>query len=162
MPLLLDVQTGRRGGICRSDAGLKRLDDSWAAEHVPAGLDVMVDDGCHLPFCQVRTLELYWPRIKIGGLYVIEDLFISPRRGSTRTDWAESHPLLNHSLIEESNEEAKGILANFPSAWFVTGLDTNPKSLRAELSPGVKLTREHVAKDASLAGWEALVAIQKV
>lgn len=143
--------------MTKSFAGLQRLDDSWAAEHVPADLDVMVDDGCHLPFCQVRTLELYWPRIKVGGLYVIEDLFIAgSRRGLLRSDLQEQHPLLNQTALEALSPTAARIFARNPWAWFIGGLDGGRKFLADGL------TREDIQSDASKLGLMAMVAIRKV
>ena len=36
--------------------------------------DIVIDDGMHLPTQQVSSFALYWPKVKPGGWYVIEDL----------------------------------------------------------------------------------------
>lgn len=35
--------------------------------------DLIIDDGCHIPEFQVKTLENFYSRVKKGGLYIIED-----------------------------------------------------------------------------------------
>lgn len=36
--------------------------------------DIVIDDGSHLPQDQATALELFGPRIRNGGIYVIEDV----------------------------------------------------------------------------------------
>lgn len=36
--------------------------------------DVIVDDGSHLPGHIVKSFKLYWPKVRSGGWYFIEDL----------------------------------------------------------------------------------------
>lgn len=36
--------------------------------------DIIIDDGCHNPWTQLKTFELAYPHLKIGGVYIIEDL----------------------------------------------------------------------------------------
>ena len=43
-----------------------------AQAHEP--FDVIVDDGCHDPLVQVATFAQLYPRVRQGGVYVIEDL----------------------------------------------------------------------------------------
>jgi hypothetical protein len=46
-----------------------------ATRQVVAGeYDVIIDDGSHLPGHIVKTFSLYWPKLKPGGFYFIEDL----------------------------------------------------------------------------------------
>jgi cephalosporin hydroxylase len=35
---------------------------------------VVIDDGSHLPGHIVKSFKLYWPLVKAGGWYFIEDL----------------------------------------------------------------------------------------
>lgn len=36
--------------------------------------DVIIDDGSHKVEDQLKTLELFYPKLKKGGLYIIEDI----------------------------------------------------------------------------------------
>lgn len=36
--------------------------------------DIVIDDGSHLPAHQIASLELLWPHVSDGGIYVVEDL----------------------------------------------------------------------------------------
>jgi len=49
--------------------------DRAAIEREFAGVtfDVIIDDASHLPSSQVASFELLYPKLKVGGLYVIED-----------------------------------------------------------------------------------------
>ena len=37
-------------------------------------MDVILDDGDHYPLTQLRTLTLWWPYVRPGGYYIIEDV----------------------------------------------------------------------------------------
>lgn len=41
------------------------------------GLDVVIDDGSHLPEHQIASFQTLWPLLNIGGLYMVEDLHTS-------------------------------------------------------------------------------------
>lgn len=40
----------------------------------PAGFDVIVDDGAHIPELQLKTLRNFFPVLRSNGIYVIEDV----------------------------------------------------------------------------------------
>lgn len=44
------------------------------AESVQAPFDIIVDDGSHVPEHQLLSLEILWPLVAPGGLYIIEDI----------------------------------------------------------------------------------------
>jgi hypothetical protein len=56
--------------------------------------DVIVDDGSHRPDHQQITLGCLFPRLKPGGLYIIEDLFKNGK-GDRRTNRIASDDVLN-------------------------------------------------------------------
>jgi len=37
-------------------------------------LDIVVDDGSHIPEHQIETFNLLFPKLNVGGIYVIEDI----------------------------------------------------------------------------------------
>lgn len=37
---------------------------------------VIIDDGCHFPEIQARTLKAFWPQLEKGGEYFIEDVWM--------------------------------------------------------------------------------------
>ena len=40
----------------------------------PGSMDVVIDDGDHVPLSNARTLVNLWPLVKPGGIYIIEDV----------------------------------------------------------------------------------------
>lgn len=46
----------------------------------PASMDVVLDDGDHFPLSQMQTLTLWWPFVREGGYYVIEDVATGANR----------------------------------------------------------------------------------
>lgn len=46
--------------------------ETW--DTIPYGLDVIIDDGSHHPDDQIKTFELAFEHLHIGGYYFIEDL----------------------------------------------------------------------------------------
>ena len=44
----------------------------------PESLDIIIDDGSHMPEHQALTHHFLWPKLKRGGLYFVEDIQFSP------------------------------------------------------------------------------------
>ena len=42
--------------------------------NLPRQFDVVIDDGSHQALSVISTFSILWPRVAVGGLYVIEDL----------------------------------------------------------------------------------------
>lgn len=56
--------------ISQEDSKLSNLfDDNY--------FTIIVDDGSHMTSHQLKSLELLWPKLKNGGLYLLEDLHTS-------------------------------------------------------------------------------------
>ena len=147
-----------RGGRTAAD-----VDTAWVAANVPKDLDVIVDDGCHHAFCQLTALKMFWPQLRKGGLYIIEDLWTysdglphhkngfivgaksPPAFLSTRP---QNHPLLNHSLLAK-DKAVRAVFEQNTWSWMISGLDPSKKFVpRAEFAKGVR-------------GYSAVVAIRK-
>jgi len=47
------------------------------AGHANGGFDVIVDDGGHTMNQQLTSLQVLWPAVASGGIYVIEDMMTS-------------------------------------------------------------------------------------
>ena len=43
------------------------------AEQIGANIDIVIDDGSHVPEHQIKTFSLLFPRMSTHGIYVIED-----------------------------------------------------------------------------------------
>lgn len=76
---------------------------SWAqflAEIGEVAFDIVIDDGSHRPDHQQVTLEMLFPRLAPGGIYVIEDLMDNGKgdRGSESRHHAESVFSTRHLL----------------------------------------------------------------
>src|SRR6185437_14396738 len=50
--------------------------DQLAVNH-PKGFDIIIDDGSHVSEHMEKSFDLYFPLLKPGGTYVIEDLHCS-------------------------------------------------------------------------------------
>ena len=46
----------------------------------PASMDIILDDGDHFPLSQMHTLSLWWPFVRAGGYYIIEDVATGANR----------------------------------------------------------------------------------
>lgn len=55
--------------------GSSTLQSSW--NHAPENLDVIIDNGSHLPDDQLQTFLLGFPHLKSGGVWIIEDIHCS-------------------------------------------------------------------------------------
>ena len=59
----------------QGDQGDRGLLNEIAAEHGP--FDVIIEDGSHQMRHQVQCAQWLWPHVKLGGVYVCEDLHTS-------------------------------------------------------------------------------------
>ena len=48
---------------------------NFDAEIMGIALDIVIDDGSHRLSDQLLALCILWPRVKTGGIYVIEDIY---------------------------------------------------------------------------------------
>ena len=49
-------------------------------------LDLIIDDWSHLSSHQIKSLELLWPKLNAGGIYILEDIHTSLRDNYKDTD----------------------------------------------------------------------------
>jgi hypothetical protein len=69
-------------------------------------LDVVLDDGSHINTLTIESFNLFWPHLRSGGLYVIEDLGCSYLENDTKehiTKWPGMH--YNTTLEHTNNRE---------------------------------------------------------
>jgi len=88
--------------------------------------DLIIDDGSHLNSHQQKSFELYYPLVKEGGIYVIEDLHTSfmgffKDTEVTTYDWLKSRTDLNFTIWEN---EHKGEWREYRS---ITSIIKKPK-----------------------------------
>ena len=63
-------------------------------------IDVLIDDASHKVTQQIRNLEAWFPRVRDGGLYIIEDLFVYDHEHSLgmKLDAADIVPNTNRCI----------------------------------------------------------------
>lgn len=91
--------------------------------------DIVIDDGSHRPMETKQTFDVFWPHVRTGGWYIIEDWGVSfltePHlahlKGTTEmvTQLVCSKPTLGYSDLRLLMGENSGA-----SAWFRKGCDT--------------------------------------
>lgn len=69
-----EVGGDRIVGIQLDQSDRKQL-EAFGNEHGP--FDIGIDDGSHVWSHQISTFETLWPRIKPGGMYIVEDVLTS-------------------------------------------------------------------------------------
>jgi hypothetical protein len=83
-------------GVDQTDA--KRLDEICENAFGDAPLDIVIDDASHLYAESRRSFELLFPRMRPGGLYVIEDWAWFHWRGTEES--FSGHRPLTHLVNE--------------------------------------------------------------
>ena len=63
--------------------------------------DIIIDDGSHINEQIIKSFEIFYPRLKSGGVYVIEDLYNS--YGGKSSNVEDIHQILNGSRGIEAN-----------------------------------------------------------
>jgi len=75
---------------------------------------VILDDGGHSMSQQLNTLYAYWPHVKPGGCFIVEDLHTSPdysnqtMLGFIARAKREGHPLLSDLKATQCNFDIEG------------------------------------------------------
>ncbi len=72
VPGLLEMPWPERTRIIEGDATDEATILSTAVARGP--FDIIIDDGSHRPHHQLASLRGFWPHLKVGGIYCIEDL----------------------------------------------------------------------------------------
>lgn len=62
---------------------MKKLAGIWDKKP----LDIVIDDGGHKSHQQQTSWKYLWPKMRHGGLYIIEDLHVANRRGFLTHGW---------------------------------------------------------------------------
>ncbi len=76
--------------------------------------DIIIDDGLHTPLAQAKTLDNFYPSLKSGGSYFIEDVWpISLMTNEERKHkWITTHPqdytFENYRVLQKAIEQTKG------------------------------------------------------
>jgi cephalosporin hydroxylase len=107
-------------GDQRDAAGLRAI----ANQHGP--FDIVIDDGSHRPVETKQTFDAFWPQVKNGGWYIIEDWGVSfstdprlaPLKGTTEMvlDLVIQKPTLRYTDLRLLSGDDRGA-----SAWFHKG-----------------------------------------
>lgn len=78
-------------------------------------VDVIIDDGSHINNLTIASFEYLWPRLRAGGVYVIEDTVCvgELRLGNTRAQTEQLVLMLLRGLEVNGRIMAKGNAADF-------------------------------------------------
>ena len=96
---------------------------SVSALRLPAAAyDIIIDDGLHTLEGQQETLANFWPLLKNGGIYVIEDMTYHPMDA-----WG-THPFVN--APERLTPTVRNIILN-NNPFFVMSNVGNPKQKKS-------------------------------
>ncbi len=74
----------------------------------PEGLDIIIDDGSHDNNHIMHSFKSFWPMLRDGGIYVIEDTYsswLSPENSATLSLIKEVVPRINDHVSGYTNEE---------------------------------------------------------
>ena len=89
-----------------------------------ASMDVILDDGDHFPLSQMHTLSLWWPFLRAGGYYIIEDVATGAnRRNQMRYNGALDTPGYSQLAHNQSFwDEAARVIMHHHDVFFVDSL----------------------------------------
>tara|TARA_Y100000592_G_C5422770_1_gene294075 strand:+ start:284 stop:1144 length:861 start_codon:yes stop_codon:yes gene_type:complete len=58
----------------QSDPGFADTMTNWLQDNHQGLLDIVIDDASHLQYDMIKSLALFYPHMKSGGVYIIEDV----------------------------------------------------------------------------------------
>lgn len=83
--------------------------------------DIIIDDGSHINEHVIRSFEILFPKLKKGGIYVIEDTQTSywENYGGSSTNFNKNDTIYNYfkSLIDSLNNE-EFVINNYKKSYF--------------------------------------------
>lgn len=88
--------------------------------------DIIIDDGSHYPEQIIKSFDIYFPKLKNGGLYFIEDLFYSSKRDIWREFFMKLHDSVclpnfktkvQGQWLVGNRERAMTYINNFPDSY---------------------------------------------
>jgi demethylmacrocin O-methyltransferase len=98
--------------------------DKEFLEHVAneiGSIDVIVDDGSHINWHVIETFKLLFPKLKDGGIYVVEDVQTSywPKSGGDSADLKNPATMMNYfkSLTDCLNHQEFAI-SNYEKSYY--------------------------------------------
>jgi hypothetical protein len=108
-----DKDYGERVSVVIGDQTRRSVLDK-ALKLLPS-VDIIVDDGAHINNLTVATFEYLWPRLRPGGIYIIEDTVCvgELRLGNTRAQTEQLVLTLLRGLEVNGRIMAKGNAADF-------------------------------------------------
>lgn len=76
---------------CQSDVNTYSI----VSSDYPGGFDIIIDDASHENLLTIQTFTMYWPLIRRGGKYIVEDLHcsFSECTGNSRQRLKQDTPL---------------------------------------------------------------------
>jgi hypothetical protein len=77
------------------------------AKFGPQSMDLVVDDGSHLMRDQQQTLALFWPLLRPGGCFVMEDVHSSKQSGYDVAQLDGQEHLSNTESLSNPNGDSK-------------------------------------------------------
>lgn len=91
---------GPRFTFIRGDSGVEA--DLRRLAEAAAGFDMIIDDGSHASYHQQLALRTLFPRLRPGGLYIIEDLhWQSPQYEAALPQVPRTADFLHHFLVND-------------------------------------------------------------
>jgi 23S rRNA U2552 (ribose-2'-O)-methylase RlmE/FtsJ len=69
----IDLDGFDRITLLEGDQTDRTLLEGLADEHAPDGIDIVIEDAAHVGALSLATFEILFPRLRPGGLYVVED-----------------------------------------------------------------------------------------
>jgi len=66
------------------------FDNRSIVDGLPDGFDVIIEDTSHRNEHQIAALRLFWHKLRVGGLFIVEDLFVQP--------WSDCPPSQNAQM----------------------------------------------------------------
>ena len=104
--------------------------DPKTLDKVPDDFDIIIEDTDHKLTTQIKALRLYWSKLKKGGFFIIEDIFVSPwedcPKPTIKPDDTKPYFIqrpFDHSLLNQDNlpEDIIGIFNKNNWFWAITG-----------------------------------------
>ncbi len=100
-----------------------QADEAFMKEVVSrtGSLDIIIDDGSHINEHVIKTFEILFPHLKLGGVYIIEDTQTSywPRYGGNSHDRTNPGLMMNYfKNLTDSLNHKEFIIDNYEPNYF--------------------------------------------
>lgn len=113
--------------------------------------DVIIDDGPHRAIEQITTFNLVFPKMKSGGIYIVEDLHVGDISNESAAGYKEMKQDSEHTFLELTKLLLNKSEDAYSNKYLTNGATVAESIQYAELEKGDRIRWSHMSSPSEVA-----------